>query len=121
MKSARSWVALMAGAAALALVAGSAGASVSGDHGPATNGPQVVKYPEDAQRAGEEGTVSLQVFVLESGRIHKVRVLHSSGIDRLDTAAIESVMGWKFNPATKNGAPTDGYTTVQVVYKVPTQ
>lgn len=118
MKSGRSWIALLAAGAAMAMIAGSADAA-TGYVPPAVAGPQVVKFPEDAQRAGEQGTVAIRVFVTDSGRISRLRMTQSSGSDRLDTAAIESVLAWKFNPAEQDGRPVSGDTVVKVVYKVP--
>ena len=119
----RHWFGLLAAGAAAWMLAGvpAASSATAGYTAPSANigHPQAVKYPMDAQRAGEEGTVAIQVYVLDSGRIHRARLLRSSGIDRLDNAALESVLGWHFKPATRNGQPTSGWATVQVVYKVP--
>lgn len=112
-------IAALVAASAFALATLPASAELSGTHPPRTNGPQVVKYPTDLQRAGEEGTVGIQVYVTEDGAIRRLRVVRSSGNERLDNAALESVLAWKFNPAEENGHTTAGYATVQVVYKVP--
>jgi len=118
---ARHWVGLLAAGAAAWMLSGLPALAdpMRGYTPPTTAGPQVVKYPMDAQRAGEEGTVAIQVYVLDSGRIHTARLLRSSGSDRLDNAALESVLAWHFNPAKQNGDPVSGWATVQVVYKVP--
>lgn len=118
MNSKRSWVALLAAGAAMAMIAGSAGAA-TGYVPPMVAGPQVVKFPEESQRAGEHGTVAIEVFVTDSGRIQRMRMRQSSGSDRLDTAAIESVLAWKFNPAEQDGRPVSGSKIVRVVYEVP--
>ena len=86
---------------------------------PVAAGQQIVKHPEASQRAGEEGTVSVQVFVSDSGEVRRARLMRSSGSDRLDNAAIESVLAWRFKPATDNGRNVSGWATVHVTYKVP--
>ena len=113
--------ALVAAFAATAIIGLSSAADASGYQPPVAAGPQVVKYPFDAQRNGEEGTVGIQVLVTSSGDIHSARLVRSSGSDRLDNAALESVLGWHFKPAQENGSPVQGWATVQVVYKVPAE
>jgi protein TonB len=112
------WIAPLVAAAGV--VALSLPAAAGENYKPPTMaGPQVVKYPADAQRAGEEGVVVVQVFVTEGGEVRKARLVNSSGIDRLDNAAIESVLAWRFKPAQENGATVARWTDVRVVYKVP--
>jgi TonB family protein len=106
------------GAAALMMLSLPVAASTS-DAPPRADGPQTVNYPMDLQRAGKEGTVSIQVYVLESGRVQRARLVQSSGDDDLDNAAVASVMSWKFNPAVRGGDTVSDWATVRVVYKVP--
>jgi periplasmic protein TonB len=119
----RQWITLLAaGAATLMLVGVSAASSAMAGYTPPSSNvghTQAVKYPMDAQRAGEEGTVAIKVFVGANGKIRAVRMLKSSGFDRLDNAALESVLAWEFKPATQDGKPVSGWVTVQLVYKVP--
>ena len=109
---------IVAGAALFAIEPALAG---DGYTAPSPVAGQPAKYPTVSQRNGEEGAVAVKVYVMASGRIHDARLVGSSGNDRLDNAAVESVLGWKFNPAMQNGTPVDGTATVQVVYKVPAQ
>lgn len=112
----------------IALLSAAAGAwalsslpAVAGDYTPpAVAGSQVVKYPVTSQRAGEEGVVFIQVYVSESGRVRTARLVRSSGVDRLDNAALESVLAWRFKPAQDSGRTVSGWANVQVSYKVPT-
>jgi protein TonB len=58
-------------------------------------------YPASAERAGEEGTVLLEIQVDTLGRAMNVQVARSSGFDSLDMAAIRAVKQWKFTqPST---------------------
>ena len=107
-------------AAAALVISLPAGASTGSDSPPRAAGPQTVEYPMDLQRAGREGTVGIQVYVTDSGKIARVRLVSSSGDDALDNAALGSVLSWKFNPAQRSGQPVSDWATVRVVYKVPT-
>lgn len=60
-------------------------------------------YPPDARRLGQEGTVTLEVEVLASGRVGTIEVLNSSGHESLDSAATQAVRAWLFQPATSAG------------------
>ncbi|HVY21934.1 MAG TPA: energy transducer TonB [Steroidobacteraceae bacterium] len=55
-------------------------------------------YPAGAQRAGEQGTVLLQVLIDAGGRVRNVNVIQSSGFSELDAAALEAVKQWHFAP-----------------------
>lgn len=90
------------------------------DRPPTPLAGQPVNYPEDAQRNGWEGTVTLQVYVNEDGRVLQARMTRSSGFVALDNAAAESVLGWKFLPPLEHGSTVTAWGTVQVVYKVET-
>jgi len=84
-----------------------------------TTRPTPVVYPAAAQRAGEEGTVIVRVYVNESGYPQRATVARSSGYEDLDTAAIETAMNWRFVPAIRDGATASDWASVQVVYKLP--
>jgi periplasmic protein TonB len=59
-------------------------------------------YPPLSRRMGEQGNVLLAVYVNEEGRAQTVRLKKSSGFERLDNAAMESVQSWRF-AAAKQG------------------
>jgi protein TonB len=75
-------------------------------------------YPDTALANGEQGDVLVGVYVSSSGHIKKFRVAQSSGFDDLDDAAVESVLGWRFVPATHDGNPVSEWTTVKVVFQM---
>lgn len=68
-------------------------------------------YPEQARRAGIEGTVHLEIWLDETGRIRKIRVLKSPG-HGLDRAAIKAAALSKFAPGLVNGKPVKVKITV---------
>jgi protein TonB len=84
-----------------------------------TTKPTPVVYPQVSQRAGEEGTVVLAVYVNDSGQAEKIDVAKSSGYDDLDNAAVETAFNWHYVPAIRGGETASDWARVQVVYKLP--
>jgi protein TonB len=77
------------------------------------------EYPPASRRAGEEGTVQLQVLVLESGRAGEVKVARSSGFPKLDEAAINEVKrNWRFVPGKEDGKPVAMWHTFAVTFRL---
>jgi TonB family protein len=62
------------------------------------------KYTAEAMRQKVQGTVHLEIVILESGRVGNVRVTRSLTPD-LDQAAIAAAKQWVFVPAKQNGKP----------------
>jgi periplasmic protein TonB len=60
------------------------------------------------------GPVQLNVRVDERGRVAEVKLLRSSGIERLDAAATRAVGKWRFEPLVQNGRPVSVWTQVNV-------
>jgi len=75
-------------------------------------------YPPVARALGEEGQVDLTVEVLASGQVAHVVVAKSSGYPRLDEAARQSLLGWRFHPAVKNGTAVASIFTYYVRYQL---
>lgn len=74
-------------------------------------------YPPQAIRAGEEGTVTLQLFVGLDGRVLDARVAKSSGYARLDAAAVaEARRSWRLSPATLDGRAVERWHKLNVVF-----
>lgn len=77
------------------------------------------EYPPSSRRAGETGTVILEVYVLENGRVGDVRVKKSSGYARLDEAAVREVKrSWRLVPGTENGKPVPMWGQFAVTFKL---
>jgi periplasmic protein TonB len=75
-------------------------------------------YPHLAQREEWEGTVTLRVQVLPSGRPGVAQVQKSAGHSVLDEAALDAVKGWSFVPATQGGRPVAGWVTVPIAFQL---
>ena len=74
------------------------------------------KYPVQALRLGQKGTVMLRVLVGIDGHAQEVTVEKSSGSRLLDQAAIDAVKTWVFNPGFKNGQPAAGTALVPISF-----
>lgn len=75
-------------------------------------------YPVLSRRRREEGTVYLQVWVGKSGNPDKIAIARSSGFSRLDEAARQTVMRWRFVPARRGNTEIDAQVTVPVVFRL---
>lgn len=77
------------------------------------------EYPPSSRRAGEAGTVILEIYVLENGRVGDARVKKSSGYPRLDEAALREVKrSWRLQPGTENGKPVAMWGQFAVTFKL---
>ena len=75
-----------------------------------------VPYPRDAMRRHEQGTVVLRVLVGADGVPQIVEVESSSGSPRLDNAARDAVMHWRFQPGTRGGAAHGAWARVPIAF-----
>ncbi|HEV3510952.1 MAG TPA: TonB family protein [Candidatus Sulfotelmatobacter sp.] len=73
-------------------------------------------YPMQLMRENVHGTVILYAVIHADGSVGNIRVLRGVD-DRLDRFASEAVAQWKFEPATKNGAPVDVEATFQIPFR----
>jgi len=77
------------------------------------------EYPPSSRRAGEAGTVILEVYVLETGRVGDARVKTSSGFPKLDEAALREVKrSWRLTPGAENGKPVAMWGQFAVTFKL---
>ena len=60
-------------------------------------------YPSISRRMGEQGKVVLRVLISTEGLPEKIEIRQSSGYDRLDRHAQETVLRWRFVPGKRNG------------------
>lgn len=93
--------------------------SAGGTRGAAPRGdnPKPV-YPFGARRRGEQGRVLLRVTVLPTGAASTVSVAESSGSERLDNSALETVRQWRFRPAHRAGTPIAAEVTVPIRFQL---
>lgn len=74
------------------------------------------QYPPASRRMGEEGRVTLRVYVSVKGRAERVEIKTSSGFDRLDCAAMYAVQGWRFVPARRGDEVVAAWVLVPVSF-----
>ncbi|BDI34493.1 hypothetical protein CCAX7_65440 [Capsulimonas corticalis] len=58
------------------------------------------------------------IFTIHADGSATVKTLESTGNDRLDALALEAARRWKFQPARKDGTPTESYLRLTVEFQV---
>jgi protein TonB len=77
------------------------------------------EYPPASRRAGETGSVTLNICVDVTGRPTEVKVAKSSGFERLDEAASSyASRNWKLVPAKEDGKPIASCGNFMVTFKL---
>ncbi len=79
-----------------------------------------VIYPEIAQEAGIEGTVVVQAFVNEFGKVTDCIILKGVPNTGLDEAAISAIKKTKFKPAKQRDRNVGVYISIPVIFKLQT-
>lgn len=75
------------------------------------------RYPGLSKKLKEEGTVQLRALINPDGSVAKLEVLKSSGYERLDSSAFNTVKNsWKFEPARQNGQPVAEWVNFPVEF-----
>lgn len=76
------------------------------------------RYPESARRDRAQGTSLLRLLVLDSGAVGEILVEQSAGHPDLDSAAVEAVKKWRFDPAREDGRPITIWVRLPVRFKL---
>jgi protein TonB len=76
------------------------------------------RYPPISRRLGEQGTTRLRVCVAVDGKPTSVDLQSTSGFDRLDDAARESVRSWTFVPARRGSEPVADCVVVPIRWRL---
>ena len=71
-------------------------------------------YPEEAQRAGVQGIVILEVVIGTDGSVEEAKVLRPVAL--LDKAALDAVIQWRYTPTLLNGEAVSVIMTVTVTF-----
>lgn len=75
-------------------------------------------YPMLSRRLGEEGRVVLRVLVNSGGGADEVQIRSSSGHERLDDAARETVRRWRFVPAKRGEQPVAAWVLIPISFRL---
>lgn len=62
-------------------------------------------YPPISRRLGEQGKVVVRVLIGADGNAQRAEVAQSSGYERLDQAAVATVLKWRYVPGKRGGVP----------------
>ena len=73
-------------------------------------------YPAISKRLGEQGRVVVRVYIDEAGQPREAQIEVKSGYSRLDNAALEAVMSWRYVPAKRGGVPWAMWFNVPVTF-----
>ncbi|HTP77996.1 MAG TPA: energy transducer TonB [Rhizomicrobium sp.] len=87
---------------------GPIGATASGSIvPPSPDGPHEAGafYPAESRRNFEEGDVIVNFVVKTDGTVSDAVVATSSGVSRLDAAALAAIATFRYHPATQDGTP----------------
>jgi protein TonB len=60
-------------------------------------------YPPISKRLGEQGKVVVRVLIAADGSAQQAEIRQSSGFDRLDQAALQTVLKWRYVPGKRAG------------------
>ena len=76
------------------------------------------KYPEIAQEAGIEGTVVVQVFVDDRGRVKETIILKGIPNTGLDEAAADAIRNVRFRPAKQRERAVGVWISIPVNFRL---
>jgi periplasmic protein TonB len=75
-------------------------------------------YPSLSRRMGEEGRVLLRAHIDAAGLPREVLLATSSGSERLDRSALDTVRRWKFVPAKRGDEAVAAWVLVPIVFSL---
>lgn len=75
-------------------------------------------YPALSRRLGEAGRVMLRVLVDPKGLPERIELRNSSGFERLDRTALDTVKRWKFVPARRGDEAISEWVLVPISFSL---
>jgi protein TonB len=75
-------------------------------------------YPGISRRLNEQGKVVVRVFIGVEGTAQKAEIKKSSGFDRLDQAALATVLRWRYVPGKRGGVPEAMWFNVPISFEL---
>ncbi len=76
-------------------------------------------YPVESLNEGEQGVTALGFKILTDGTVDAIKVLASSGSERLDEAAVKCASHWHYRPAIKDGQLAESNWKASVRWTLP--
>jgi periplasmic protein TonB len=98
------------------LVAAACGSEPVVETEPVAVTPPTFEYPEELWEAGVQGCALLRLRVTGGGVVDSSLVERASGYPAFDSAALAGVGGLRFEPATRDGSPTDKWVLLPVEF-----
>lgn len=80
----------------------------------------LAEYPSESLNKGEQGVTQVSFNILTDGTVDAVKVLTSSGSEKLDNAAVSCVSNWHYRPAIKDGQLVETVKSAKVQWVLPT-
>ena len=71
-------------------------------------------YPTLSKRLGEQGKVVVRVLIGADGNAQKAEIHQSSGYSRLDQAALNTVLAWRYVPGKRGSVPETMWFNVPI-------
>jgi protein TonB len=75
------------------------------------------EYPEQARRAGVEGTVILDATISEAGQVTEIAVERGLPLG-VSEAAVSAVRRWKYEPARGRNGPMASHKAIRIVFSL---
>ncbi|MDP3330671.1 MAG: energy transducer TonB [Methylococcaceae bacterium] len=75
-------------------------------------------YPPASRELSEQGRVLLRAMINTDGTVAQVVLRKSSGFDRLDQAALDTVKNWRFVPAQRGEQKVSAWVVVPVAFSL---
>jgi protein TonB len=75
-------------------------------------------YPALSRRLGEQGRVVLRVRIEPDGTASAAEIRTSSGYERLDEAARQAVLSWRYVPGKRNGVPEAMWFLIPIQFEL---
>lgn len=73
-------------------------------------------YPPLSKRLGEQGRVVVRVYIDVDGSASRAEVRQSSGFERLDQTAVQTVLRWRYVPGRRAGVPEAMWFNVPISF-----
>jgi TonB family protein len=76
------------------------------------------RYHPIAQQRGQQGTVTLDLLINESGRVSEVNVVREIPKSRLNDMAVLAAQKWVYEPAIKDGVAVKVWKRVAIAFQL---
>lgn len=75
-------------------------------------------YPAGLQRREIEGMVEVRVLVGPDGRVKQIQMVSATDPEFFKATEQQALKRWRFQPATRDGIPIEGWRTMTVRFKL---